>query len=593
MRALTQLRALQKDAYCLRAPVPLGRAVKQRVREAWCDGTWKMTYRYGLLRPPERVQPEEENPVFALGECSRPGCLMSRLETGCEDVRRTLVQVLAMEIEAALPQFFGRGATEGAVYCTLASGSNSARGLYFDWELLEVLLRKGMKLKSIWLLDDVGIGVEESTTEKDRISRATENSAFARWFADVEGLEVHAFPGLESIKEWIAAFPEVGRAHMAIVCDQEIELKQSLCEAALAKDGLFIRAGPSRYTKEKYERLVVHDGKPVYRVQEEPAPVYSLLDFDFKVLKTMAFANGEWADVAELGQRASWDPEDFLEIAEPLNSKRRELTRKQWQDGWSLTFRDGRMRPPLKIQGAMKSFINPLADLGECAEKTCPFSRCSTTSFPPAQPAALDFLVDEVLGQFEEDAAPATYLSLGSGSLYLDWELLESLINLENMKFKSIWLVDWCYNPEDLEYDLCAPARYAFTSWFSDIPGLQIYTFPDAESLQEWVKAHPEAGKADIVMRYDAKHAEALVKDPTFRQDVVADGALFLEGFLQEQAASTATSLMAMLDEGDEDTGNLFTAPVLRSSVQEGGDLVTVKQLVGLASEQDWLESVI
>lgn len=569
--------------------MPFGRAVKQRVREAW-SSTWKMTYRNGRLYPPQRFPPEEkeENPLCVLGECGLPDCLMTRTIKGKENVRVTLPGVLAGEIQAFLPHFFDREATEGLIYCTLGCGT-----LYFDWELLEELLRRGIKLKSIWLVD---LAFDrEKTLEREKKPEVAEaqwtaTNAFARWFADVEGLEVHAFSTLVQQQEWIAAFPEVGKAHILMQCDTPIILDGPAVEGTLVKDGLHVEALVSNYSTEVFSRSLDHDGLGGYEMQDALECAYVLRDLSFTPLKSVLYVDNKWVETPGLVKLAQKpDLKDFEQTPKPLDPELRELTRKAWQDGWSLVRREGRMRPPFLLKEQPRIY-NPLAGLGECAEEACPFSRSSLTTFPASQPTALEFLVDAVLDQFPEDAAPATYLSLGSGSLYLDWELLESLINLEQVKIKSIWLVDWCYHPDDPESGICAAARSDFANWFSDVPGLQIVFFPDAESLQKWVKAHPEAGKADIVNRYDALNAQALLLDPSFRQDVVAEGALYLEAFEKEQASDSATDLLASLEE-DPGESSLFAFPVLRSSLLEGGDLVKVRELVGRPGQDEWVEA--
>jgi len=182
-----------------------------------------------------------------------------------------------------------------------------------------------------------------------------------------------------------------------------------------------------------------------------------------------------------------------------------------------LSLRGGSMRHP-ELGG-----FAPICHLGECGLSTCSTSRVVN---PDARARFVDFaagwVVEAVGGANPEEIA---YVSLGSGELLADFEIIERLRVL-GKNVGQVHLVDPLYEPR-----VCtgaAPARLAlaqFATWFSS---LLVYAHPSLDSFA--VRCRRSETRPHTVMLIDCVELSSRWEDEVkpVLEEVMAYGGVFL-----------------------------------------------------------------
>lgn len=210
--------------------VPFSDIGRRAVRNAIDSGGWQMSLMDWYVRPPQVLPRGLRNPLCDLGECGDDNCALYRLRPGAEAVRPEILDFCTGQIVKHAEGLQERGAA-GLVYCSLGCGC-----LYFDWELLDRLLRsEGVHVAQVWLVERC---YRQGSNESGRAIRARE--AFARWFANW-GIEIHAFKSANALKRWLRAFPAAGQADVLVQCDA-------------------VDTGPILDDDDDFRRLVAHAG---------------------------------------------------------------------------------------------------------------------------------------------------------------------------------------------------------------------------------------------------------------------------------------------------------------------------------------------
>lgn len=174
---------------------------RRRLQQDWNRGMWSLSLRNECVRPPDRLSDGAENPLKWLGECDDVKCGLCRLYPGSEKVRD---DVLEFSLEQVRKEPWLK---DGLTYCAVGCGS-----LYFDWSFLEILRQEGVPIRQVWLVERCYRPGACRKAEADGVRQARD--AFVSWFADVPGLEIHAFSSYGMLLEWVLQYPEVGKANL-------------------------------------------------------------------------------------------------------------------------------------------------------------------------------------------------------------------------------------------------------------------------------------------------------------------------------------------------------------------------------------------
>eukprot|EP00929_Paragymnodinium_shiwhaense_P086637 TRINITY_DN47116_c0_g1_i1.p1 TRINITY_DN47116_c0_g1~~TRINITY_DN47116_c0_g1_i1.p1 ORF type:complete len:420 (-),score=66.63 TRINITY_DN47116_c0_g1_i1:284-1543(-) len=192
-----------------------------------------------------------------------------------------------------------------------------------------------------------------------------------------------------------------------------------------------------------------------------------------------------------------------------MSFQRRAVVRDTFRAGqWTLDLRDDYVRPPKSLQGSLS---NPLCVLGECGDENCALYRFRPGN-EPVRDDLVSYSAEKVLEHVKNSPKGLVYCSLGCGSLYFDWELLDRLVNVERVAIEQVWLVDPVFHPNSTENSHARLALAAFARWFSDCK-FQVQCFQNTRALHRWAFAFQMHAKADIVIQCDAVETLDLLDD--------------------------------------------------------------------------------
>lgn len=266
----------------------LAESKRRAVREAVDGAAWEMSLDDWYVRPPKLLPRGGRNPICQLGECGDELCALYRFKSGCEQVRSEFLEFCVRQIMQR-----SLGTADGITYCTLGCGC-----LYFDWELIDRLVHvEGLSVAQIWLVEKA---YRRNAVEHKPALRA--RKAFSSWFAGL-GIEVHAFRSAKVLRQWVQAFPAVGRAHVVVQCDAVDTAP------ILDSDGDFCRAvtGDGALNLQAYSQLLSRrrpgPGRrrdpvrsvPVRRVRERQSGG----DGSFRLLEEDSWRDGRWVRAEE------------------------------------------------------------------------------------------------------------------------------------------------------------------------------------------------------------------------------------------------------------------------------------------------------
>jgi len=229
-------------------------------------------------------------------------------------VRKELVEFSASKIAQHARSDEGAGGTD-IVYCSLGCGC-----LYFDWELLDRLVRvERVGISKVLLMDRV---YRPSSNESLRATRALD--AFVAWFAHV-GFETHVFAGARALRRWASAFD--ARAHVMMQCDAVdtfpiLDANNDFCEAVMRDGALNLQM---------YSQLL-RRRRPGAGRRRDPVPVeparkvrrWRADEASFEHLEEQKWRNGAWIDesLAAL-QDGLWQDMDVDSVREELEREYR------------------------------------------------------------------------------------------------------------------------------------------------------------------------------------------------------------------------------------------------------------------------------
>lgn len=255
---------------------------RRAVRKTIKAGAWNMSLLDWYVRPPPVLPCGTPNLVCDLGECGDGHCMLTRLKPGCESVRDDFLEFSATKIKD-----YAEG--NRIVYCSLGPGC-----LYFDWKLIDRLLKDGVGVAQVWLLDRAYRG---GSGERRRVLSA--RAAFARWFAG-SGIDIHAFKSARELKRWARAFPEAGRADVVMQCDAVetlpiLDKDAEFRELVLKDAALNLQAYSQRLSKRKPgpgRRRDPVQSVAVRRVRQRDEDTHG----PFALLEDESWKGGEWVD---------------------------------------------------------------------------------------------------------------------------------------------------------------------------------------------------------------------------------------------------------------------------------------------------------
>lgn len=198
-----------------------------------------------------------------------------------------------------------------------------------------------------------------------------------------------------------------------------------------------------------------------------------------------------------------------------------------------MAYQDGDFFRPRKY--FVGGIPNPIAELGECGDMKCAVCRRHAVGMEVRR-AFLEYCLEQITQVAAENPQDGIILcSFGPGCLYFDWELLERLVNQRGIPIRQVWLVEKEYEPGSEFRDQVIRARDCFASWFADA-GFEIHAFSSAASLQDWVHAFPEAGRANVFLQCDVTpdDTEGVFENNTeFCETVCTDDAINMQIYTQ------------------------------------------------------------
>eukprot|EP00434_Breviolum_minutum_P008221 symbB.v1.2.007252.t1/scaffold401.1/size211429/23 len=215
---------------------------------------------------------------------------------------------------------------------------------------------------------------------------------------------------------------------------------------------------------------------------------------------------------------------------DPLSDRKRLRVRWALKEGnWNLTVAKHDVQPARSLGRGSR---NPLCDLGECGDINCALYRFRAGS----EGVRGDFvnfctkhIEDHFLSIRQSRDDGLVYCSLGCGSLYFDWELLNLLQS--RLSIAQVWLVDPAYRGNASD-SAALRALTAFGRWFSG--DFDIHYFVSAKKLTKWAAAFGERGRAHVVMQCDSVQTFSILdKDRDFCSAVLAEDAINLQIFSQ------------------------------------------------------------
>jgi len=137
----------------------------------------------------------------------------------------------------------------------------------------------------------------------------------------------------------------------------------------------------------------------------------------------------------------------------------RQRVRKQFLCGWAMQVRGEYVSPPMQL-GA--DGTNPIHALGECADPNCGNYRPRA---PKVRTAFAEFCIGQIAAALPKSSElPIAYVSVGSGALFFDWELLERLRESIGVRVARITLIDTLYAQPDARI---RQALEQFEAWFA------------------------------------------------------------------------------------------------------------------------------
>eukprot|EP00931_Biecheleriopsis_adriatica_P118210 TRINITY_DN93663_c0_g1_i1.p1 TRINITY_DN93663_c0_g1~~TRINITY_DN93663_c0_g1_i1.p1 ORF type:complete len:634 (+),score=75.13 TRINITY_DN93663_c0_g1_i1:114-2015(+) len=185
----------------------------------------------------------------------------------------------------------------------------------------------------------------------------------------------------------------------------------------------------------------------------------------------------------------------------------RSRVRKRALRGWGFETRGLYVSPP---QNLGSDGSNPVSALGECADPTCGCYRLRT---PQVRASFAEYCVDKVSlalpplekgmrnGTEHAQQLPISYISVGAGALYFDWEFLERLRDATGVSIARITLIDSLYAKPDLHL---RKAIQQFRDWYAGAT-IKLYSSVSSFLNQEFpgtrVLPHPHGESASITER--------------------------------------------------------------------------------------------
>mmetsp|Transcript_98332 Transcript_98332/g.273504 ORF Transcript_98332/g.273504 Transcript_98332/m.273504 type:complete len:327 (+) Transcript_98332:158-1138(+) len=222
----------------------------------------------------------------------------------------------------------------------------------------------------------------------------------------------------------------------------------------------------------------------------------------------------------------STDEEDFcngcfVRPARVSASARRRVRALVGTEEWRFERRRGYVRPPqyLPCGGACA-----VADLGECGDRKCGNYRLGEKTWD-VRPTFLDFCVEHIRRAVSPAALKAgiIYVSLGSGQLLFDWQLLERLTLEEGARLRAVHLIDQDYGGPK-KRDSAVRAQQVLAGWYFDQDwddergpcACAFRSFLSAPDFQRWALRNGE--EAHILLDCDAVGARKRVDISAFRR---------------------------------------------------------------------------
>jgi len=175
----------------------------------------------------------------------------------------------------------------------------------------------------------------------------------------------------------------------------------------------------------------------------------------------------------------------------PVSAEGAEIVRGQYMSPfWSLDGTIEEVKPPATLWTCKGEVPNPVGDLGMCG---CPARH--------ARPCFVEFCLEHIRNFFRPYLKALVYVTLGSGKLYHDWEVIEELLN-EGFKISEVHVVDRQYKTSLREAEASnnsiGRALKALGAWL-EMERVTLIAHEKIEDLVEWA-----GSVAKILMQCDA-----------------------------------------------------------------------------------------